>query len=143
MSVKEKQEKLAARMREWQRLEDATVAHTAKINTKTDNPLLRMVMEIIQRDSVMHRRVQQMIIDSIEKEAINVPVDDLVAVWDSIEQHVTMERKTIELGEWSLKELEGHGNAVQRYLLSYLKADEEKHDKLLSDLDLIKKGMLP
>jgi hypothetical protein len=143
MSVKEKQEKLAARMREWQRLEDATVAHTAKVNTKTDNPLLRLVMDIIQRDSVQHRRVQQFIIDSIQKEQVNVPVDELVEVWDAIEQHVEMERKTIELGEWSLKELEGHRQVVQSYLLSYLKADEEKHDKMLSDLELIKKGMYP
>ena len=143
MSMKETQEKLAARMREWQRLEDATIAHTAKINTKTENPLLRMVMDIIQRDSVMHRRVQQLIIDSLQKEQINVPVDDLAAIWDAVEQHVEMERKTIELGECSLRELEGRGNVVQRYLLSYLKTDEEKHEKMLSDLHLIKKGMYP
>jgi hypothetical protein len=140
---KEKQEKLVARMREWQRLEDATVAQTAKIKMKTDNLLIRLVMEIIQRDSNMHHRIQQLIINSLEKEKINIPVEDLVSIWDSIEQHIEMERKTVELGKVSLAELEGSGNVVQQYLLAFLMRDEEKHDKLLSDLELIKKGMFP
>ncbi len=143
MSTKEKQEKLVARMREWQRLEDATIAQTAQIRLKTQNPLIRLVMEIIQRDSVMHHRVQQMIKDSIERERINVPPSDLADIWDAIEAHTEMERKTVELGRLSLEELEGTGNVVQSYLLAYLKADEEKHDKLLADLELIKKGMYP
>lgn len=143
MSTKEKQEKLVARMREWQRLEDATVAQTAKIKMKTENPLIRLVMEIIQRDSNMHHRIQQFIINSMEKERVNIPVEDLVEVWDAIEQHITMERKTVELGRMSLAELEDTGNVVQQYLLAFLQADEQKHDKLLSDLELIKKGMFP
>jgi hypothetical protein len=143
MSTKEKQEKLVARMREWQRLEDATVAQTAKIKMKTENPLIRLVMEIIQRDSNMHHRIQQFIINSLEKERVNIPTDDLVAIWDAIEQHIEMERKTVELGKLSLAELEGPGNVVQQYLLAFLQADEQKHDKLLSDLELIKKGMYP
>lgn len=143
MSTKEKQEKLVARMREWQRLEDATVAQTAKIKMKTENPLIRLVMEIIQRDSNMHHRIQQFIINSLEKERVNIPVEDLVAVWEAIEQHIEMERKTVELGKLSLAELEGSGNVVQQYLLTFLQADEQKHDKLLSDLELIKKGMYP
>jgi hypothetical protein len=130
-------------MKEWQRLEDATVAQTAKIKMKTDNPLIRLVMEIIQRDSNMHHRIQQLIINSMEKARIDIPVDDLVNIWDSIEQHIEMERKTVELGKVSLAELEGSGNVVQQYLLTFLMRDEEKHDKLLSDLELIKKGMYP
>ena len=143
MSTKEKQEKLVARMREWQRLEDATVAQTAKIKMKTENPLIRLVMEIIQRDSNMHHRIQQFIMDSLQKERVNIPVEDLTAIWDSIEQHIEMERKTVELGKLSLAELEGTGNVVQQYLLTFLETDEKKHDKLLSDLELIKKGMYP
>jgi hypothetical protein len=130
-------------MREWQRLEDATVAQTAKIKMKTENPLIRMVMEIIQRDSNMHHRIQQLIINSMQKERINIPVEDLSSIWDSIEQHIELERKTVELGKISLAELEGSGNVIQQYLLTFLLRDEEKHDKLLSDLEMIKKGMYP
>ena len=32
---------------------------------------------------------------------------------------------------------------VQEYLLNYLKADEMKHDALLSLLEAVKKGMYP
>ncbi len=143
MATKEKQEKLVATMRQWQKIEDATVVQTAKMRAQTENALIRQVMDIIQRDSIMHHRVQQMVIDSLESEQINVPVDELVQMWDSIEQHIQLERKTIALAKESLEDLAGTKNVVQTYLVSFLKADEEKHDKLLSDLELIKKSMYP
>jgi hypothetical protein len=130
-------------MKRWQKLEDATVAKTSEIATQTDNPLIRQVMQIILHDSSRHRRVQQMIIDSVEREGIVVSPEDLAEVWGSIEAHLEMERKTIELGKESLEALEGGRNVIQLYLLSYLLADEEKHERLLTDLELIKKGMYP
>jgi len=139
--MKEREEKLVARMREWQRLEDATIAHTAKLRTKTEHPLVRLVMEIIQRDSAMHYRVQQFIKDTVQEQRVDMSHDDLSEVWDSIQQHIAMEQKTVELGIASLKDLKGSRNVVQQYLLSYLLADEQKHEKLLNDLELIKKGM--
>lgn len=143
MSTKVKQEKLVESMQRWQKIENAAVVQTARIMEETENPLIRLVMEVIQRDSNMHHRVQQAIIDSLTREALNVPVDDLAAVWGSIEKHIAIERKTIELAHSALDSLQGTRNVVQQYLLSYLLADEEKHDKLLADLALIKKGMYP
>ena len=52
MSTKEAQEKIVANMRRWQRVENASVASTGQIIEKTDNPIVRLVMEIIQRDSL-------------------------------------------------------------------------------------------
>lgn len=143
MSTKEKLEAVVETMGRWQKLENATVAQTAKIMGETDNPLIRLTMEIIQRDSNLHYRVQQLIIDSITREQINVPVDELSRIWTSIEKHIEMERKTIELASQSLEALGGTKNVVQQYLLSYLMEDEKKHDKMLSALELIKKHMYP
>ena len=143
MSTKDKLEKLAEAMRRWQHMENATVAQTAKIMNQTDHPLLRLVMEIIQRDSNNHYRVQQLVVDSLETAQVNVPTDELTKIWESIEAHLELERKTVELGKICLESLEGTRSVVQQYLLSYLLADEEKHNKMLSDLDLIKKGMYP
>ena len=92
MSTKEKQEALVETMERWQKLENAAVAQTAQIMTKTENPLIRLVMEIIQRDSNMHHRVQGLIIDSLTRTQINMPVDELVKVWDAIEAHIEMEK---------------------------------------------------
>jgi len=143
MSTKEKQDQVVESMRRWQKVENAAVVQTAKIIDETENPLIRLVMEIIQRDSHMHHRVQQAIIDSFTRESVYIPVDDLAKTWDSIEKHIAIEKKTIELAKANLESLAGTKNVVQQYLLSYLLADEEKHDKLLANLALIKKGMFP
>ena len=134
---------MAEEMREWQRVENAAISQTARVMEKTENPLVRLVMELIQRDSVFHHRVQQLIIDSIEKQAVAITPADLEAVWDMIEQHLELEKKTVLYGEKAWYGLEGTVNPVQQYLLSYLLTDEKKHVKLLDDLALIKRGMYP
>jgi hypothetical protein len=143
MSVKEQQEKLVEKMRQWQKLETAAVGQTATIMERSDHPLIQMVAEIIQRDSQNHHRVQQLIIDSYEKASVPVLVDQLVEIWDAIEEHIRIEKRTIEMAQGSLRALEGTKSPVQQYLLSYLLEDERKHDKLLADLELIKKQMYP
>ena len=143
MSTKEQQEILRHKMVQWQKLETSAVAQTANIIGRTDQPLIRTVAEIIQRDSQMHFRVQQLIVDSLAEESIPVPVDQLAEVWDAIEEHIKIEQRTIEMAKASLAAIEGTHNVVQQYLLSYLLADEEKHDKLLADLERIKRKMYP
>ena len=143
MGTKEKQEQLVAKMRRWQKIEDAAVLQTARILDQSEHPLIRLVAEIIQRDSTMHHRVQQTIIDSLERESINLFVDDLKNVWDAIEKHIAIEKQTIQLAKESIAALEGTKHPVQQYLLAYLLDDEEKHDRLLANLELLKKGMYP
>ncbi len=141
MSVKEKQEQLAEILKAWQHIENRSVAQTAEIIDKTTNPVIRMVMEIIQRDSAMHHRVQQFIIDSLESEAIKITPDDIAQVWGAIEEHIESERRAGELVMAAQKALAGTRNVVQQFLLAYLGHDEKKHDQLLEDLSLIKRGM--
>jgi len=143
MSTKEVQEQIVANMEKWQKIENASVAQMSAIIEKTQNPVIQIVMEIIQRDSQMHHRVQQMITDSLEREAIVLTPDDLGKIWDLVEKHITMEEETIKISEECLAALKGKKMVVQEYLLNYLKVDEEKHDMLLETLDKIKSGMYP
>ncbi len=143
MSTKEKQEKLVEHMKTWQKLENATIRQTAQILEETDHPLIRLITELIQRDSSMHYQVQQMIIDSFEKDSVPMLLDQLDKIWGTVEKHIQLERKTVDLAQESLKAIEGTHNVVQQYLLNYLLEDEKKHDRLLSDLELIKKKMYP
>ena len=85
MSTKEIQEGIVANMKRWQEIEGASVASTSRIIKKTDNPIVQLVMEIIQRDSRMHHRVQGLIIDSLEAKAIALTPDELGTVWEMIE----------------------------------------------------------
>ena len=142
MKTKELQQGLVSDMRKWQKIEDASVSSTGQIIEKTENPLLRLIMEIIQRDSQMHYHVQEFIADSIEHKAVSLTSDELAKVWDLIERHIDLEKKTVEIAEQTIASLKGQqGMIVQEYLLNYLLEDERKHNDLLSHLDNIKKGI--
>jgi hypothetical protein len=141
MTTKAKQEELVEILRRWQHVENRSVAASAAIIDKTRNPVIRLVMEIIQRDSAMHHRVQQFIIDSLEREAIHLTVEDLAQVWGAVEAHIEAERETAALIAAAEKSLAGTRNVVQQFLLAYLAQDEGTHDRLLEALSLIKQGM--
>lgn len=144
MSIKESQAKIIANVRRWQKIENAGIVSTGKIISKTENPIVRLIMEIIQRDSQMHYRIQEIIADSLEGKAVALNPDELAAVWTMIEDHVKLERSTVELAQSTLEEIgKAKGMLVQAYLLEYLLKDEEKHEEVLSNLEKIKGGMYP
>lgn len=143
MSTKETQEKIVSKMRQWQKIEDNAVASTGRVIEKTENPIIRLVMEIIQRDSQMHYRVQEMIADSLTTKSLTLTPEELADVWELVERHIEIEKLTVELAQEALSGLRGKKMAVQEYLLEYLLEDENKHNHLLESMATIKKGMYP
>lgn len=143
MSTKEIQEEIVSNMRRWQKIENASVASTGNVIEATENPIVRIIMEIIQRDSQMHYRVQEMIADSLESKSLTMTPEELAEVWDKIEKHIELEKKTVEMAEKAISALKGKKMVVQEYLLDYLLIDENKHNKILDTLGTIKKGMYP
>jgi rubrerythrin len=133
-------EELVAGLRRWQAIERQAVDHTAELMEKTDNLLVRQILEIIRNDSVQHHRVQQFIIDSLTKTPVSLRPEDLSEIWTEIEKHDAAEREVIELG----KKLRDECTLfVQKSLLDYLIYDEEKHDKILGELEKFKKNLYP
>ena len=144
MSTKEAQEQIVANMKKWQKIENASVSSTGRVIEKTENPIVRLVMEVIQQDSQMHYRVQELIADSLTTKAITLTPEEVGDVWGLIEKHIALEKQTVELAKSSLRAIEGKkGMIVQAYLLEYLLRDEEKHDVILDKLNEVKKGMYP
>ncbi len=141
MTTKQGQDRLVAILRRWQVIEGESAQQCTEIAEKTRNPVIRLVMEVIRRDSAMHHRVQQFIVDSIEREAVSLSVNDLEEVWSSIQAHLDAEKETATLVAQAREALAGTRNVVQEYLLAYLAADEEKHDRLLAGLEQVKRGM--
>ena len=137
---KELNEKLVATLRKWQKIEDASVKSTSEIIGMTKNPIVRQIMEIIKQDSAMHKKVQQLIIDGFEKEAMQLQPEELSEVWGMIENHIELEKETVRLAEESRK----YSNSfIVRYLLGYLMTDEQKHNEILAQLEDVKRGMYP
>src|SRR4030067_168675 len=143
MSNKKNQKKTVDNMRRWQKIENASVSSTGKVMERTKNPLVRLVMEIIQRDSQMHYHVQEFIVESLESKTISLTPEELNDVWTMIEEHIKLEEKSVELANEAIQALRGRKMVVQEYLLDYLRMDEQKHDKILETLSTIKKGMIP
>jgi len=136
----ERIEKLVGALRQWQAIERKSIDSCADIMEKTDNALIRQMMEIIRNDSVQHHRVQQFIIDSLTKEQVRLTPEELGEIWDEITAHDEVERETIELAKELRKECRFF---VQKALLDYLIIDEEKHDTLLQSLEDFKKNLYP
>jgi rubrerythrin len=143
MSTKELQQEIISNMRRWQKIENAAAASTGQIMERADNPVIHLLMEIIQRDSQMHYRVQEWIADSLQYKTVTLSPDELSQVWGMIEQHVEVEKKALGMAKQSLDSLKGKKMVIQEYLLEYLAEDERKHNDLLKRLETIKKGMFP
>ena len=125
-------------LRQWQEVERLAMSETARISEKTESSLIRMIMDIIRHDSHMHHRVQQYLIDSVTKEATAVTREDVVAIWESIEAHDEIEKKTIAMAEQLKKDA---WNPVHKLLLEYLLRSEALHDSLLEQLGEFKADM--
>ena len=137
---KEIDDRLVVLMEKWQKYEDDTIKMTTDIVGKTKNKLIKQVMEIIRQDSAQHRRVQQFIIDSLTKEALQLQPEELADIWDMIEKHIEMEEETVRLAEEARKDTR---LLAQKYFINYLLTDERKHVEMLDRLNDIKKGMYP
>jgi rubrerythrin len=133
-------QELTTILENWQALETATISHTTEVIAKTKNPLIRLLMEIIRQDSEMHYRVQQVLLDGIERQAFTLTPEELGDIWEMVEKHADMEKQTIELAEKALKNCRLF---VQRHLLTYLIEDEKKHDRLLGQLEDFKRNIYP
>jgi len=125
-------------LRQWQGIERDAIETTAQIMEKTDNLLIRQIMEIIRNDSVQHHRVQQFLIDSVTRTPITLSPEDLAEVWGQLEAHDELERQTIELAKELLEETT---EPIHKVLLGYLLCDEEKHDTILGELEKFKTHM--
>jgi hypothetical protein len=141
--VKDLQAEIIDAMKKWQKMEDASLASTGRILEKTTNPIIRMIMEIIQWDSQMHHTVEKWIAESLERTPYSFTPDELQQVWTMIEQHIELEQRMIDAAKALLPSLKGKRMVVQEYLLDYLLKDETKHASLLRRLEGIKRGMLP
>jgi len=144
MTTRELQKDIITSMEDWQKVEGRSIASTAQIAVKTKNPIIKMVMEIIQRDSQMHAVVQNWIAETLEYKTVSLSPDELTEVGQMVEQHIAIENKMIESAEQVLDSVKGkNAMLAQQYFLNYLLNDEKKHSELLSSLQILAKGMQP
>lgn len=136
----ERIDRMVDALSKWQEIERKAMDQMASIMEKTSNPFIRTILEIIRNDSLMHHRVQQVLIDSMTRAAVSLTPEEIGAIWDEIEAHDELEKDVVRLGQ-ELRE--DAWTPIQAQLLDYLVKDEQKHDWLLEQLGELKKGMYP
>lgn len=128
-------------LRDWQAKEKDSIALAREIQRRSRNSITRLVMEIIAHDSVLHHRVEQFLLDTVEKSSVMIQPEEVEAVWEMIDQYNELEKSALDLVERSqnLPDV----TPVQRMLLDYLQRDERRHDNLLKRLEEIKIKLHP
>lgn len=142
MSMKEAQQELAFNMERWQKVEKETVDYVGKIIEQSDNPIVQHVLRIIQHDSEMHHKTQELILGTLNG-TVSLSPEEIGTVWEMIEKHIKMEEAAVEMAEAAKRIIKERTMPVQAYLVEYLLTDEKKHDQLLEGLENIKKKMYP
>jgi len=139
-SQKAETEKLVELLQEWQALEDHGIRWLCQTRAQTRNPLLRQVLSIIMHDSTQHRRVQAILLEGLTKKAFSLTPEEVAEVWEQLAEHDKTERASIEKAKEARK---ATTHPIVRYFLSYLLADEEKHHRMLENLEDIKRDLYP
>jgi rubrerythrin len=140
MTQKQEMEALVELLKQWQKLEENGIQFLNELKAETPNPILKEVVDIIQHDSAQHRRVQQLMIDGLTKEAFSLSPEEVAEVWGKLEEHDKLEEQAIAMAQEARRTA---GHPVIRYFLNYLLADEEKHHRMLENLEDIKRDLYP
>ena len=137
MSTRDMQQRLIENLREWQKIENAQIGLIGDMLETSSNPVVCLVMEMIQRDSQMHHRVQQLLIDSLESRVVTLDFEDVALIREKLAAHLAMEEETVRLADESLQALSGRELVLQEYLMDVLRRDEEKHRDMLKGLERV------
>jgi hypothetical protein len=128
-------EELAKIMKDWQNLEEETISLAENLMTKSKNDFVKVIMEMIKRDSEKHKIMQQFAIDHLTKKAMEIAPQDLVPLGDVLDRHLQAEAKSMGLANVAIIKSK---DFFTNFIVSYLMADEIKHHEMLTKLDQVK-----
>jgi hypothetical protein len=134
------EEGVVKNFKEWQELENETIRLSEDLRKKSDNSFVKLIMEIIRRDSEKHKIMQQFVIDSFTKEAMHLAPQDLIPLADVLEKHIKAEARSMGLANACIA---GTKNFFASFVASALISDEVKHHEMLTMLDQIKGQVYP
>jgi len=126
---------LAAILKRWQSAETATIERANEVLERTSHPAIRLAMEIVRRDSEMHREVQQAILDGPDQRAFTA--EELREVWALVEQQMEAEKRRLEFARQAASQcrVDMERQPLAYLLLSYVVEDEKKRARLLGRLE--------
>lgn len=128
-------DELAKILKDWQGLEDETISFAEDLMDRSDNDFIKVIMEMIKRDSEKHKAMQQFAIDHLTKKAMEIAPQDLIPLGDVLEKHLQAEAKSMGLANLAITKSR---DFFTNFIVSYLMSDEIKHHEMLTKLDQVK-----
>ena len=138
MLMREQQEQIASTMRDWESLEKLSAESIEKVKAKCGNPLVCLIMDIIQNDARVHERLQEFIISSLQRQSVTLSLDQVGEVIELIREHTEIKAEMIQKAEKMLSQITDKSLRIQEFLLKTLIADEKKHKEMLEGIEDIK-----
>lgn len=128
-------------MAEWQGVEADTIEFADKEMPRAKNTLTETMLQVIKLEAQKNQLLQQMIIDSTKKEAVNLSPDELGVLSGYINRYLEAEGKELCEAEGAAAEGEP---IITRHLLSYLMEDLKTQSCALKQFeDELKNASIP
>jgi hypothetical protein len=122
-------------MKVWMDSENQTMKDAEYMKKEVDNPFVKMAMEMLIHDAEKHKIIQQIVIDSLTKEAVHLTPDEFALLKEVLNRHIAEASESL-MRVMSI--LDKRERRITRYLLSYLGADEAGHRELVGKLNELK-----
>jgi hypothetical protein len=143
MSMRERYEQIASTMTDWKLLEKRSAESIEKVKEKCGNPLICLMMDIIENDSRIHERLQELIVSSLQRQQITLNLDEVGEVIELIRDHTRIKDEMVQKTESMLEQLKDKSLRIQEFLLQTIIADEKKHKEMLEGVEKIRQGLYP
>ena len=143
MLMREQHEQIASTMTDWKVLEKRSAESMEKVKAKCANPLICLMMDIIENDARIHERLQELIVSSLQKQQITLSLDEVGEVIGLIREHTRIKGEMIQKTESMLVQLKDKSLRIQEFLLKTIIADEKKHKEMLEGVEKIRQGLYP
>jgi hypothetical protein len=119
-------------MAEWQDTEAGNIMYAKEEIKKAKNPLTKTMLKMIMLESERNTLIQQMIIESIRKEAVHLSPEELGSLSGHLNRYIDAEEKVLCHAEAAAMKNEPF---VPKSLLTFLISDLKQQNCLLTKFD--------
>ena len=142
-TMREQRQKIVSMLGDWGLLEQKSSESIEQVKTKCGNPLICLVMDIIEHDSRLHMKLKEFILNSLEREPLTLSPDEVSKVIALIRNHTQLKTQMIEKVEKTLAATKDKSLHIQEFLMKTLLVDERKHKEMLKGIEKVMQGLYP
>ena len=143
MKMKEQQEKILSTLKEWETKEKESASLIEEVKERCGNPLICLLMDVLENDARTHSRVMEMVRDSFERRPFTFSVDEIGEIIELIRKHTEIKGQQVQMAEEVLAKVTDKNLHLQTFLLKGLLADEYKHREMLEGIEKVRASLYP